>query len=255
MIINSHRFAQPTFNVNGKVPVSVWCPSRDNAGNGTATLTDLVGSNNGTLTNMDPATDWVADTDNGGVRALDFDGSDDYVSTSASLEFIQNTLEFSISFWAVFTLNRRAFFLGNTPIASADRGHGLSFEFGIGLGTNAIRIGITRGALGNSIGYRTPDNSVGAGWTHVVVSGDGTTTGIKVYINGVDQSLTNMSAGTWTSPTGSSTRGVNIGRANFTSMIAPLLGRTDDLRYFTQTLDASDVSYLYNSGNGRGRVF
>ena len=40
-----------------------WCPSLDDAGNGTTTLTDLSGNgNHGTLTNMDPATDWVADT-------------------------------------------------------------------------------------------------------------------------------------------------------------------------------------------------
>ena len=73
-----------------------WCPSLDTSGNGTTTLTDLSGNgNNGTLTNMDAATDWVADTDNGGVRALDFDGIDDYVAlpeqTFAS--------DFAISLW------------------------------------------------------------------------------------------------------------------------------------------------------------
>ena len=44
------------YAVNGKEPVAAWIPSLDTAGNGTTTLTDLVGSNNGTLTNMDAAT-------------------------------------------------------------------------------------------------------------------------------------------------------------------------------------------------------
>ena len=85
------------FAVNGKVPVAVWCPSRDTLGNGTTTLTDLVGSSNGTLTNMDPATDWVSDTDAGGIRALDFDGSDDFVSLGNTTSLTSTA--FSVSFW------------------------------------------------------------------------------------------------------------------------------------------------------------
>lgn len=65
--------------------VGWWCPSLDDAGNGTGVLNDLTGnSNEGTLTNMDPATDWFADTASGGVRALDFDGVNDYVAISSS---------------------------------------------------------------------------------------------------------------------------------------------------------------------------
>jgi len=80
-VINSHNFPSLGFNpaVNGKMPIAAWIPTRDDAGNGTTTLNDLVGTANGTLTNMDAATDWVADTDAGGVRALDFDGVNDEV--------------------------------------------------------------------------------------------------------------------------------------------------------------------------------
>ena len=43
--------------------VGWWCPSLDDTGNGTVTLNDLSGSgDDGTLTNMDAATDWVSDT-------------------------------------------------------------------------------------------------------------------------------------------------------------------------------------------------
>ena len=51
-----------------------------NEGSGATTAADTSGNgNNGTLTNMDPATDWV----NGKFgKALDFDGSDDYVDAT-----------------------------------------------------------------------------------------------------------------------------------------------------------------------------
>ena len=61
-----------------------WCPSLDETGNGTTTLYDLVGSVNGTLTNMDASTDWVADTASGGVRCLDFDGTNDFIDYGAT---------------------------------------------------------------------------------------------------------------------------------------------------------------------------
>ena len=59
--------------------VGAWAPSLGVTGD---TLRDVSGNgNDGTLTNMDPATDWVA-TSKG--LALDFDGSDDYVTTDDS---------------------------------------------------------------------------------------------------------------------------------------------------------------------------
>lgn len=84
-IINSHLgggVAPGTFDpsVNGKMPVAAWIPSRDDSGNETTLLTDLAGANDGTLIDMDPDTDWVADTDFGGVRKIDFDGVNDYVA-------------------------------------------------------------------------------------------------------------------------------------------------------------------------------
>lgn len=73
--------------------VGAWCPSVQNpSGN---TLYDLSGRNNhGTLTNMDPATDWVRD---GGRGALDFDINDDAISIPFRTPAMN---AISISFWA-----------------------------------------------------------------------------------------------------------------------------------------------------------
>ena len=65
-----------------------------NEGSGLYTY-DLSGfGNHGTLTNMDPATDWVAGPDG---YALDFDGGDDYINTGAGFQGM--SLPISIEAW------------------------------------------------------------------------------------------------------------------------------------------------------------
>jgi hypothetical protein len=81
--------------------VGLWAPALGPTGNA---LFDLSGRNNhGTLTNMDPATDWVA-SPYGWV--LDFDGGNDYVNVKSSSSF--NTLsDFSVLI-SVYDRNRYA---------------------------------------------------------------------------------------------------------------------------------------------------
>ena len=54
--------------------------------------------NHGTLTAMDPTTDWVLDLLHGWV--LDFDGSDDFVDLSQS-KALQPTAALSVSAWVL----------------------------------------------------------------------------------------------------------------------------------------------------------
>ena len=56
--------------------VGAWCPSVDRS-RGTSLTDWSPNRNHGTLTNMEPATDWVV---SGGQGALDFDGSNDYIT-------------------------------------------------------------------------------------------------------------------------------------------------------------------------------
>jgi hypothetical protein len=55
------------------------------------------GTNNGTMTNMDPSTDWVDGKIGSG--AMDLDGSDDYMSIPDSTDLEFGTNDFSINFW------------------------------------------------------------------------------------------------------------------------------------------------------------
>lgn len=96
VIINSHNFtpAGPTL-LGGEI--GIWCPSFDTAGNGTTTLTDLFGTNHGTLTNMalsGSTSNWVADTESGGVRAIAVDGTNDRIQVGR-----QSSLPLAFSIW------------------------------------------------------------------------------------------------------------------------------------------------------------
>jgi hypothetical protein len=96
------------YDVNGKVPVSAWIPSKDDSGNGTTTLNDLVGSNNGTLTNFaltGSTSNWVADTNAGGIRAIDCDITNDFVAVT-----VASYSDFMLSLW----INPTAF--GGLPV-------------------------------------------------------------------------------------------------------------------------------------------
>ena len=62
--------------------IGAWCPSQGHSGGTLIDYSPMM--NHGTLVNMDPATDWVT---NAGGWALDFDGSNDYVSAVRGLQY------------------------------------------------------------------------------------------------------------------------------------------------------------------------
>lgn len=215
------------YAVNSKEPVSAYIPSLDTTGNGTATLTDLVGTQNGTLTNMDPATDWVADTGAGGVTALDFDGVNDHVVAPRTANIV------SVSTWV--SVNGTS---GNRRIFSINRN---AFSIYAGPGSQAQRIVYNNSDMSSGITL----NGSGV-WNHVVASYDGTN--VKCYHNGVLRSTNAVAAATL------STANVYISAIEFGSIIQLWDGRQDDFRAFSVALDQNDVDYLYNAGTGRGRV-
>lgn len=223
------------FAVNGKTPISVWCPSRDDAGNGTTTLNDSVGTNHGTLTNMDPATDWVVDTDSGGIRALDFDGSNDYVLTSYS----PSVSAFSVSLWVKYgTVSPLTNFFSQGGAGLPTNGN---WSVGIN-GSSQWRIIMNTGSLQQATEATTATSGV---WNHLVAIYSGSS--LSLYRQG--SLVASVSAASTTTHSGSAiTLGARLGPSDL------FTGRIDDARFFTSALDSSDVSYLYNAGSGRGRL-
>lgn len=233
------------YDVNNKSPVSVWIPSRDTAGNGTTTLTDLVGSNNGTLTNMDPATDWVVSD---GKTALDFDGTNDYVSVPSSTTLnVPNAITVSAWFYANTSPGDNQGIVAKWRTASPADGR----QYNIGLGPGRLPFGgISSSGTFEASNFITSPTAVSAlVWNHVVlVFVPGVSIGL--YVNGA---LATSSATTATTLF-QGTAPLTIGhQANLSISQLFFNGKIDDVRIFSQALSASDVSYLHKGGLGRGR--
>jgi hypothetical protein len=246
-VINSHNFGPAAFDpsVNGKSPVAVWCPSRDTAGNGTTTLTDLAGSNNGTLTSMDAATDWVTDTDSGGVRALDFDGVNDHVIVPHATNLRGGTA-LSVSFWirtsADVTTER--YIVSKARISPA-----LDLEWRIYVQNGRFIWYATPDGLSSSRWFRQSNTISGNTLYHVVCVYAGSTEQ-SIYING---SLANNTlTGTIAASIFAGSNNVRLAAHGNATTTATLFYacRLDDIRIWNQALDATDVSDLYAAGRG-----
>jgi len=225
------------YAVNGKEPVAAWIPSLDTSGNGTTTLTDLAGSADGTLTNMDAGSDWVADTGAGGVRALDLDGSNDHVDIGQP---ISDYSVFTVAGWFKPSSS------SGTRYVVAQRG-----SESLGWHELMIRSGIwifeVRKA-GSGVVY-SPTISVSVdSWQHVV--GVFTGSRVELYVDGTRAGTGTAYSGAIPAPTVAAAIGVIAGGGSGSEYA----GRVDDVRIFEAELDSSDIAYLYNSGTGRGIV-
>jgi hypothetical protein len=234
------------YAVNGKEPIYAWIPSLDTAGNGTTTLSDLVSNRPGTLTNMDAATDWVADTDAGGVRAVDFDGSNDSVATAGNLT-IGNAV--SLSFWiktpAAVTTTKIVFEL--TPNYNNAAGFIVTLEAGslMAFGHRGAPDGYTVGTIA------FPGHG---GWHHIVLNLERKSAGIgdlSAFVNGASVSVTPAVVDNLISGNYAIARFFMMSRNTNSFHTA---GRLDDIRMFSVASVLADVQYLYKNGNGRGRL-
>ena len=229
--------------------VGAWCPSLGPTG---LRLHDHSRRSNwGTLTNMDAATDWVV---SGGQYALDFDGSNDYVTgigSISSFAFIPNPFIFTLAIW--FNLNNlttRCSLIGNTN-TGAERGFLLIHEFGAGLGTNAIRMLVTHGTVGETRDLRSADSVVVSGWNFAAIVGMGSAAASKIYVNGVGVSTT--VAQDWALTAGDATRSLSLGNDTRSAVVENILwtpGRIDDTKIWNRALTANEIQQLYLLGRG-----
>lgn len=188
--------------------IGAWAPClgatglslRDNSGRG----------KHGTLTNMDPATDWVA---RDGKIALDFDGSSDMVSIQTTPLSGSKTT----AFWVRPSAAISAVLIGGN--------NGGYFPY------------ISGGSIYVSdeiIGYSGPisDTTTTIGiWYHYCFSSNGTT--VRVYKNGVDiGGLDNRN------PTTINTIGA------YASSSLSFNGAMDDIRFYNRALTPPEVSLL-----------
>ena len=194
------------------------CPSLDNEGNGTSTANDLSGNNsNGTLTDMDPATDWVTDTVAGGVRALAFDGSDRVLLGEVSAD--QWTFAVWVNVTSVGGAYKRIF--GQTGFR-IDIAHDPS-------GLLAVFAGVW-----HTFGSAVPTGT----WVHYIVTFDGTS--LRAYRNGSQIGATIASG---RSMAGASRLGDYVsGPAGGDNN--QFIGLKDDVRIFNRVINSAERTHL-----------
>lgn len=219
---------------------------------GGGTWRDLCRRNHGTLTNMNPVTDWVGSSQPGSFGALDFDGTNKSISIGQHSDWFgasgSSDNPITISAWA------RIYSLATAePIVSTDLGGATAyadmFMFGIGTSnafncilydTAADRIGIEEtSAISVNIDY------------HFVATydGSGTEGGINLYRNGILATTSSLSTGTYA--------GINTGSDDWqigrrwmnTPAAADMNGQVDDVRVYDRELSVAEVWRLYRDSS------
>jgi len=217
------------------------------AGIGTA-WRDLSGNGNtGTLTNGP-----TYSSGNGG--SLSFDGVDDYtlLGNISQLQF-ERTDSFSCS---CFTINKdinavALSIIGNSQTAPGYKGWTFNFFNRSVLKSNAICLALYSIGATNYLEVQTAPNSITANlWYHVAFTyiGNSISSGINLYINGINQStivssnsLTSSIKGTENLYIGS--RGAGVGQY--------LNGNISNLQVYNRALSASEISQNFNAIRGR----
>lgn len=162
--------------------VGAWIPSLGPTGN---TLFDVSGfRNHGTLTNMEPATDWVI---GGNSRlpgyALNFDGTNEHVNVG-DVAILDGAIQAAFSFWFKKTGDGDP----NNRFISKDNAYELSVREA---SVNSYTVRINN--VGLTFSGTAPVDNV---WTHIVMMyHDSVTNGSKLYINGAFESAGTLSRG------------------------------------------------------------
>jgi hypothetical protein len=230
VIINAHNFTPPTpapTLFGGEL--LIWCPSLDDSGNGTTTLNDLSGnSRDGTLTNFalgaSTTSNWIADTSNGGVRALIHDGTNDFTTFAASITY---GTQFTVSMWYQVPSARSS----GTWVRNL--GHGLTIYHDSVLGLTLY--------VENASGWRQRgigSSFYGTSWRHLLCEWNGNVTEIR--IDGVARTL---SANNGPGVTGSVASNAAL-TLNASAQQNTALSKYDDIRFFDRLLTADEKTAL-----------
>jgi len=142
--------------------------------NGGLIWRDLCNKNHGILTNMDPVTDWVVGSHLGGYSALDFDGTNDRIVTTAAT----TTAGITVAAW----IYPRSF-------GGSSRGRILSGgnpEVNIFYVDNVnVTSGFTFSQLAGGFGFPTTTNTIILNtWQHVAATVESGGTTATMYLNG-----------------------------------------------------------------------
>jgi len=188
---------------------------------------DSLGTSDGTNNGATPNVTGIINT------AYDFDGTDDYIDTTYSVSGLTN---FSIGLWANWDNTDT----GNVIISNDDAGFDSSFR--IRSNSGKISFNVQDGGSTQTDVDSLTTISTGM-WYHCVYVKEGTNH--KLYVN----------AGTPASTTLAQTPNSNnlyIGKRIATTYDEPMDGKIDEVGIWNRALTPTEITELYNSGDGLG---
>ena len=217
-------------------------------GSGTTWYDKSGNGNNGTLTNGP-----TFSSDGGG--SIVFDGVDDYITVpyNSAFEFCNSTndLPFSFNVWCYINSLTTSFALFN----KGDNGNGSYESYAASILTSGIfRFSLYDGSGPNQSRINSVLTIPTGSWVNLsgTYTGTGGNTGIAFYINGVQQSITTDSIGTYTRMRPQSTT-LFLGSFGNTGTFKSIdsNGRYASFTFYNQALSSSEILQNYNATKGR----
>ena len=171
--------------------------------------------------------------------AVALDGSNDYLDCPVFDDYFDGVTDKSWTFNTIMYVNN-----GDSMILSQKSGNWSIYIFILGNGTG-LRCQVRDVSAG---GYRRADASGSLSlntWIFLSVVYDASIGEFKVYINSVDQNVTTTTTGTYVAvePVSNLTIGQFLSSSYFD-------GDLDQATFFNKALSSSEITALYNSGNG-----
>lgn len=208
--------------------IAAWCPSQ--SGPAGVQLADYSGGvRHGSLTAMDPPTDWVPSA---GKYSLDFDGTDDYVALPRSAALEAATL-YSVSLWFYarsVTGAREYIAYRSTSVANT-----ILFQ----IDTNGADLRFIARDDAGTIANATSTGGAATGvWTHAV--------GVRVG-NNLELFKNGRSVATASAAVGATTPTVFTLGACFAGLGTPSLfvdGQIDDVRVYARAITGTEIALL-----------
>lgn len=201
------------------------------------TWRDIAGRNHGTLTNMDPATDWIGPKGRpGGYGALDLDVSNDYVDLGSAV-VLTSGQPFTIAWWERVTSAANAF-----PSRFSLDVAGSASYFLCGRTNNAGYQHLFFGPAGSTVsrasGAPSLASSVGI-WRHWILTGTNplstTAADFAVYVDGV----------AYATSTAGAAGSVSTNRIGNEAALNPTDAALDDVRILNRAVSAAEARALY----------
>jgi hypothetical protein len=197
---------------------------------------------------------------NGNTYSLSLDGLDDYVEVADSDDFSfgdgSSNSAFSYSFWVRVERSSTNVFQHLISKGSSSNSEYLIQAMppnSYGLNANSIYFALYPGSTSGAV-VESPASSISLNtWHHVVCTADGTgnRSGMKIYIDGVSQTLrtsgqSSITMDNYTDPLRFGARSSN------TTPNSYLQGKMDEVAFFNSALSASQITNIYRGEDDGG---